>query len=208
MNQIKPWLNTVGKYAVEHVPCPHFSEAVNLASARTGVLHTTEGSTADGALGVFRQHFAPQFLVGAGRIIQMVQVGTIGAALVHHNPDTVVQIEVVGFSKQELWLPDEETLDPLAALLAVCQTEYGIPLAHPWPDGDYGANNAHRSVGKWGRVAGWYGHGDVPLPDTHWDPGALQWTKLFERARGMTDILHGPGWIPPIEPARLCAAHS
>lgn len=209
MNQVKPWLDTVGKFTVEKIPCPHFSQPVNLAEPRTGVIHTTEGSTAEGALGVFRQHFAPQFLVSSGKIMQLVQVGTIGAALVHHNPDTIVQVEVVGFSKQEPWIFDDATAEALAALMAMCQTEYGIPLTHPWPDGDYGVagSNPHRSAGKWGAVAGWYGHGDVPLPDTHWDPGALQWSKLFALAGGMTDILHAPGWMPPAEPPRPCAGH-
>lgn len=215
MNEVKPWLDTVGKFIVEHIPCPHFSEAVNLAAPRTGVIHTTEGSTADGALGVFKTHFAPQFLVAPGRIIQMVQVGTIGAALVHHNPDTIVQVEVVGFSKQQLWFPDDATAEALAALMATCQTEYGIPLTHPWADGDFGAagDNPHRHAGKWGVIAGWYGHGDVPslpapaAPESHWDPGALQWSKLFDLARGMIDILHAPGWKPAVEPPRPCAGH-
>lgn len=208
MNVVKPWLDRVGKFQVEHISCPHFSQGVNLAEARTGVLHTTEGSTAEGALGVFKQHFAPQFLVGPGRIIQMVQVGTIGAALRTHNFDALVQVEIVGFSKTSLWLPEPATLEALAALLATCQQEYGIPLSHPWPDGDYGAGGSHRGAGKWTRVAGWYGHGDVPLPDSHWDPGALEWTKVMEAARANLEILHGPAWSPPVPPARLCVEES
>lgn len=209
MNSVKPWIDTAGKFAVEHIPCPHFNQPVNLAGPRTGVIHTTEGHWDDG-LAVFKQHFAPHFLVGAGRIAQLVQIGGIGAALVHHNPDAIVQIEVVGFSKQELWMPDEPTSQALAALMAVCQREYGIPLTHPWADGDYGlyGDNPHRHAGKWGVIAGWYGHGDVPSPDAHWDPGALQWSKLFALANGMTDILHLPGWTPPSAPARPCVACS
>lgn len=43
MNQVKPWLDKVGSFQVEHLPCPHFSQGVELAAPRTGVLHTTEG---------------------------------------------------------------------------------------------------------------------------------------------------------------------
>ena len=208
MNEVKPWLETAGKFTVEHVPCPHFSEPVNLAGPRTGVIHTTEGGSIDGAMSVFRQHFAPHFVVGQGRVLQLVQVGTIGAALIHHNPDTIVQIEVVGFSKQQLWFPDDATAETLAALMATCQREYGIPLTHPWPDGDFGiaGDNPHRHAGRWGVIAGWYGHGDVPPPDNHWDPGALQWSKLFALAGGMSDILHAPGWVTPPDVQRPCAA--
>ena len=73
MNEVKPWLETAGKFTVEHVPCPHFSEPVNLAGPRTGVIHTTEGGSIDGAMSVFRQHFAPHFVVGQGRILQLVR---------------------------------------------------------------------------------------------------------------------------------------
>ena len=208
-NTIKPWLDVCGKYTVEHVPCPHFSQPVDLDAPRTGVIHTTEGDSIDGALSVFKQHFAPQFLVGPGRILQLVQVGTIGAALVTHNDHAIVQIEVVGFSKQTPWIFDDATLDALASLLATCKVEYGIELCHPWPDGDYGlyGDNPHRHAGKWGAVSGWFGHGDVPSPDEHWDPGALEWSKLFAAAAAKTDILGAPAWAPPAEPPRPCACH-
>jgi hypothetical protein len=205
MNNVAPWIETAGKFAVEHVPCPHFSQAVSLAGPRTGVIHTIEGSLASG-MGVFKRHFAPHFAVGPGKIIQMVQVGTIGAALVTHNWVPIVQIEVEGSSKEEPWIFPDDVLEPLRALLAVCQREYGIPLFHPWADGDYGraGNNPHRGAGKWGVVAGWYGHADAPLPDTHWDPGNLKWSELLEGAGKLTDILHAPGWTPPAPEPRHC----
>ena len=204
--QVRPWLETAGKFTVEHIGgIPHFGQPVDLAAPRTGVLHTTEGDWAS-SMAVFKQHFAPHFLVGAGRIAQLVQVGLIGAALVHHNDHAIVQIEVVAKSQQSLWLPDEATLEALAALLAACQQEYGVPLSHPWADGDYGlyGDNPHRHAGKWGVVAGWYGHGDVPSPDVHWDPGALEWSKLLARAAAQTHILQAPGWTPPDPPSRPC----
>lgn len=212
---VKPWLDAVGKFTVEHIGgIPHFNQPVDLAAPRSAVLHTTEGSTIEGAMGVFRQHFAPHFVLGKStdggvKILQLVQIGTIGAALVTHNDHAIVQVEMAGFSKETPWLPDDETADALASLMAACQREYGIPLTHPWADGDFGlaGDNKHRSAGKWGVVAGWYGHGDCPMPDTHWDPGALEWSKIFARAAAMTDETSAAPWTPPAEPARPCACH-
>lgn len=204
---VMQWLDDVGKFKVEKIPCPHFSLAVDLAAPRTGVIHTTEGAWIS-SMGVFKTHYAPHFIVGAGRIAQLVPIGLIGAALVTHNDHAIVQIEVVSKSQQSLWLPDDATVEALAALMAVCQREYGIPLTHPWPDGDYGVygDNPHRHAGKWGVVAGWFGHGDVPAPDAHWDPGALRWSALLAKAAAMTAITQAPGWAPPYPPPRLCAA--
>jgi hypothetical protein len=65
------------------------------------------------------------------------------------------------------------SMQPDECLLA----RVGIPLVHPFPDGDFGLagssrRNTHRKAGKFGKIAGWYGHGDMPDPDVHWDPGS------------------------------------
>jgi hypothetical protein len=194
---VKPWLEQAGKFPIAHIGgIPHFNEAVNLEGPRTGVLHTTEGGWA-GSLAIFKQHFAPHFMLGFDadaqivRIAQLVQVGTIGAALVTHNNQVIVQIEMVGFSKTTPWLPDDETAAALESLMAVCSSEYGIPLEHPWADGDFGkaGNNSHRSSGKFGHIPGWYGHGDCPSPDTHWDPGNLEWSHVLNVAKQMASDL-------------------
>lgn len=197
---IKPWLDQAGKFPIIHIGgIPHFNESVDLAAPRTGVLHTTEGGWA-GSLAVFKQHYAPHFMLGLNvqahevQIAQLVQVGTIGAAIKAHNNQAIVQIEMIGYSKEQPWLPDEDTLEALASLMAVCAREYGIPLTHPWPDGDYGkaGNNPHRSSGKFGSVAGWYGHGDCPSPDTHWDPGNFKWSVVLDRANQILGTLGAP----------------
>jgi len=215
MNEVKPWLETAGRFTVEHIPCPHASLPVNLSAVRKGVLHTTEGHWEDG-LAVFKVHYAPHFLVGPGRIAQLVQLGTIGSALVHRNADVIAQIEVCGFSQQTPWMFDEPTMEALAALMATLNRECGIPLTHYWKDGDYGlyGDNPHRHAGIWDSVAGWYGHGDVPsLPppnrqEDHWDPGALKWSELLARAAAMTDILHAPAWVAPADGDHPCSACS
>src|ERR1700750_112274 len=74
-------------------------------------------------------------------------------------------------------------------MMAVCASEYGVPLQHPWPDGDFGkaGKNPHRSSGKYGKIPGWYGHGDCPSPDTHWDPGNLEWSVILDKAKQLAD---------------------
>jgi hypothetical protein len=197
---IRPWLDQAGKFPVAHIGgIPHFNEPVLLNGPRTGVLHTTEGGWA-GSLAIFKQHYAPHFMLGFDadaqkvRIAQLVQIGTIGAALKAHNAQAIVQIEVIGFSKEKPWLPDDETVAALASLMAVCAVEYGVPLEHPWPDGDFGkaGKNPHRSSGKYGKVAGWYGHGDCPSPDAHWDPGNLKWSAVLGIAKQIASDLAGP----------------
>gem|GEM_PF-4198355 len=210
---IKPWLDQAGQFPITHIGgIPHFNESVPLTAPRTGVLHTTEGGWA-GSLAIFKQHFAPHFMLGFDaeaqkvRIAQLVQVGTIGAALKAHNNQAIVQIEMIGFSKEQPWLPDADTLEALASLMAVCAREYAIPLTHPWPDGDFGkaGNNPHRSSGNYGSVAGWYGHGDCPSPDTHWDPGNLKWSFVLDRASQILSTL-GAAPVSPVGPAAMALA--
>ena len=105
------WLTKAGTYTVEKMPMPHLSTAVDLAKPRVGVMHTTEGGF-DSALSVFRQHYAPHFMVGTDskghtRILQFVPLGTMASALQNHtggvetNRWAHVQIELVGRSSME-----------------------------------------------------------------------------------------------------------
>ncbi|WSH04932.1 N-acetylmuramoyl-L-alanine amidase (plasmid) [Rhizobium ruizarguesonis] len=209
---VRAWLDQAGKFPIAHIGgIPHFNEAVPLGAPRTGVLHTTEGGWA-GSLAIFKQHFAPHFMLGFDadaqkvRVAQLVQVGTIGAALKAHNNRAIVQIEMIGFSKENPWIPDDETVAALASLMAVCAIEYGIPLEHPWPDGDFGkaGRNPHRSSGKFGEHGGWFGHGDCPSPDTHWDPGNLEWSVILDKARQLAGVRLAP-LIASAGPAAMAA---
>ncbi len=215
MATIKPWLDQAGKFPIAHIGgIPHFNVAVPLDAPRTGVLHTTEGGWA-GSLDIFKRHFAPHFMLGfdanagAVRIAQLVQVGTIGAALKANNRQAIVQVEMIGFSRKEPWLPDDGTAEALASLMAVCLVEYGIPLHRPWADGDFGSfgDNPHRTSGKYGKEAGWFGHGDCPSPDTHWDPGNMRWSVILARAQQIADTLAAPASPLPLAagPAAMAA---
>lgn len=200
---MKSWITDAGIYPVEHIIVPHYHQQVDLSAPRAGVLHTTEGGW-DGSVGVFERHYAPHFVVGLDRgkvhIAQLVPVGLIGGACRAHNNKAIVQVEMIGFSKETLWRPDEETAKALAALMRVCHDEWGVPLSHPWQESDWGhaGRNAHRESGKFGRVAGWFGHQDMPDPDVHWDPGHLDWDYIFNLASG--GVVHREQGLLPFSP--------
>lgn len=191
---VRAWLDHVGPYNVNRHPCPAYAGQVSLNAPRSGVLHTTEGGFA-GSESVFERHYAPHFLLGLDshgnpRIDQLVPIGACGMACVGNNALAIVQIEMVGFSQEKPWLPDHKTLDLLAHTMVTLEAEYGIPLSRPWPDGDWGraGDNPHRHAGKLGKVAGWYGHGDMPHPpsgESHWDPGNLEWERIFAYCRAI-----------------------
>jgi hypothetical protein len=87
-------------FDVLQLPCPHYPGMANLSSARTGILHTTEGHW-DDAMDVFREHYAPHFLVGMkggkGTIAQLLEIGVTGMACRGHNAAALVQVEFVGY---------------------------------------------------------------------------------------------------------------
>lgn len=179
-------ITRAGNFPVRQVPVRHYPNTVNFSRPRCAVLHTVEGTWA-GGMAILTRHYAPHFMLGLNNkkaeIVQFVPIGFIGAALRANNDQALVQVEMVGFSKEKPWLPDGQTLDALCSLMNVCEREWGIPRAHPWPDNDWGRageRTPHRASGKFGHIAGWYGHQDVP-ENTHWDVGALQWSRVFDR---------------------------
>ena len=200
---MKAWLTRAGDYRIAKDECPHPNDNVTMTAPPTGVLHTTEGGWSS-AMSVFKQHYAPHFLVGPRRIAQLVPLGKMAAALenrsggVETNRLARVQIEVCGYSKDTPYLFDAGTMDALASLLATLKTEANIPLFRPFPDRmpplpwsryDF----SRRRAGKWGQVAGWYGHVEVP-ENSHWDPGALKWADLLAAAEAKVKP------VPPVGP--------
>jgi hypothetical protein len=191
------WLPKALNYHVEKMAVSYLTAHVDLHKPAVGVMHTTEGSF-DSALKEFKTKFAPHFLVGAGRIVQFAPLRIMSHAL-EHKKGTVetnrwarVQIEVAGHSKLDLWQPDNATFLALASLVAVLEDAAGIPLTRPhhWPDQLdkhqvwAKTGNPRRIQHVWGKVAGWFGHIEVP-GNHHWDPGSLNYTALFAKARAL-----------------------
>lgn len=180
---------------VEHVQGADYGTLDAMAAKHPkGVQHTTEGGF-EGSLEKLRHVDSPHFLLGRDntgriRVVQLVDIGKVAGA-VEHPKDTpptnglaTVQIELVGFSRKTLYLPDPGVTEALAALYAVCFSEYEIALKH--------TPNPKRNRLIYSDGTGWFGHCDVPdQPSGHWDPGMLDYTKLFVRARKMLDT---PDW--------------
>lgn len=194
------WLTTACGVHVEHLPCPRPGSSVDLTRPAAGVMHTIEGSLA-GGLAVFKQHFAPTFAVGGARIIQLVPLGEMAAALEHTaNPPTNgwarVQIEVAGHSNEHPYRFDTQTETTLARLLAALHLLDVVPLHRPFPDlmppPPWAVPSfTRRGAGKWGKEAGWYGHVEIP-ENAHWDPGALEWTPLLNKAHAIALAVSKP----------------
>lgn len=142
------------------------------------VHHTTEGSTAQGAMDAFRRNRSdPHFTVDATTIFQHVDTDEGARALRNDaggpqtNRDSAVQIELVGFAH----LPkDSRALTNLARLCRWIEAQHGIP--REWPSGrplpakngkDPGGHNRDATI--WDSTGGHFGHCHVP-ENTHWDP--------------------------------------
>lgn len=143
------------------------------------VHHTTEGSSAQGALNAFRQNKSdPHFTVDATTIYQHVDTSEGARALrndpggVQTNRDSAVQIELVGFAHLA---KDRRALTNVARLCRWIEATHGVP--RDWPAGpprparngrDPGGHNRNATI--WDTRSGHYGHCHVP-ENTHWDPG-------------------------------------
>ena len=156
------------------------------------VLHTTEGTSVNGAIATLTAKFSPsQWIVGENRIVQTRPLWAQGAAVDTENARGM-QIEVVARSQLELWLPPEASLHPLVALVAFLAKEElvqplvrhghleGLPLAL---DRLPAATDSYyrRALGAW-PASGVYGHVDLPS-DEHWDPGSFDYPKFFDMVR-------------------------
>ncbi len=143
------------------------------------VHHTTEGSSAKGAMNAYAAKKAdPHFTVDGSTIYQHVDTGTAARALrnaaggAQTNRLSAIQIEVVGFAGGP---KDKKTLTNLARLCRWIETQHAVPKT--WPNGypkpptaaggDPGGHD--RSAAKWTGKGGHYGHCHVP-ENSHWDP--------------------------------------
>ena len=175
------------------------------------VHHTTEGSSAQGALNAFQEHKSdPHFTVDATTIFQHIDTAEGARALrndtggVQTNRDSAVQIELVGFAH----LPkDRRALVNLARLCRWIEATHGVPRV--WPAGfprpakngrDPGGHNRNDVI--WDTQSGHYGHCHVP-ENTHWDPAysEAEATFLMEATFDVDGRLLGPQ-LPPV-PARV-----
>jgi hypothetical protein len=179
-------------YEIEHHLVPRTANQPFLRlelSPPNLVLHTTEGTSVDGAISTLTAKFSPsQWIVGEHRIVQTRPLWAQGAAVDTEN-GKAMQIEMVAKSNLALWLPDDPSLHPLVALVAFLAREKliahltrhaklaALPLVldkGPQAKDTY----YRRHLGAW-PAPGVYGHVDLPN-DEHWDPGSFDYPGFFE----------------------------
>jgi hypothetical protein len=113
------------------------SSGAHLGGPYKIVHHTTEGSTAEGAMSAFAKNRSdPHFTVDGRNIYQHIDTDEGARALrndpggVQTNRDKAIQIELVGFAH----LPkDPQALKNVAKLCRWLEAEHGIP--REWPSG-------------------------------------------------------------------------
>lgn len=154
------------------------------------VLHTTEGSSAAGAIGAFKSMGSwPHFTVDPLAKVRYQHISLdVGARAlinapggVETNREDAIQIEMVGFAaKTPDWTDD--ALQWLATeVFAPILAATGIPTTHPAFSGTNaaGVNAPQRmTFDQWDTFAGICGHQHVPEND-HWDPGAFPIDRLL-----------------------------
>jgi hypothetical protein len=163
-----------------------------LSGVWRGVLHTTEGSTAQGAFGAYRSsgnlpHFTASAESGRFQIWQHLPIDQFATALMHPsgtvetNRLACVQIEVVGFAQQPVW--PQVLIDGVRAWMVwveeVCGVHPTAPQFLPYP-ASAGASPVRMSQSNWLTFGGWCGHMHVPSND-HGDPGAINISALLTR---------------------------
>lgn len=147
------------------------------------VHHTTEGSSAIGAMDAFKLHRSdPHFTVDGVTIFQHIDTSLAARALrnapggVQTNTDSAIQIELVGFAGAP---KNRAALRNVARLCRWIEATHDVPRV--WPNGppktsvngkDPGGHN--RDAATWDKKGGHYGHSNVP-ENEHWDPA---YTKL------------------------------
>lgn len=171
----------------------------NSAGSYTGgpfkhVLHTTEGSSASGAIGAFKSNNSwPHFLIdSAGKVWQFLDTAVSARTLrnapggAQTNRDSAVQSEVVGFAGKPNEHPAAQ-IDSLRALMRWIEANTGVKPKGPGRPfaTSYGQNQLRFTSQEWDAFDGHCGHCHVPEND-HWDPGAIN----------LDALLPSPGPVP------------
>lgn len=166
-----------------------------------GLLHSTEGTSLAGAEEAMRAY--PSHLGYDYRTRDKHQYISLDlaaySAMDESDNDPIYQVELVGFAKDMRYLPEwalkniaEDVIKPLADAV-------GIPpqiIGHGFKDGldniyPYLASPQSPiriSYAQLRAFTGWLGHQHLPAPDSHWDPGAINMSRLIALAYGDDDL--------------------
>lgn len=160
-----------------------------------GVLHTTEGGSASGAIGAFKSNNSwPHFLIDyAGKVWQFINTSLAARTLrnlsggVQTNRDHAIQIEIVGFAGKPTEHPPVQW-EALKKLMRWIETTEGVkPIGPGRPFAfAYGQNNLRFTNQEWDNGSFWCGHCHVP-ENLHWDPGTIDIDSLLP-SKGLTPM--------------------
>ncbi len=151
-----------------------------------GVLHTTEGTSASGAISAFRNNNSwPHFLIDHnGKVWQFLDTGVSARTLRNYssgpqtNRDSAVQIELTGFAGK----PTQHSAAQMAGLknlMRWIEKNTGVKAVGPGkPFASAYGQNVRFTNTQWDNFNGWCGHCHVPEND-HWDPGTLDMIYLL-----------------------------
>jgi hypothetical protein len=151
------------------------------------VWHTTEGDTAEDAIGHFRRKNSwPHFTVDEDNVYQHIDTDFAARSLenkpggVETNRLHAVQIELVSYAARA---KPAALIARAARLARWIERKHGV--ARNWPNGyplppkdgkDPGGHNRDAKI--WQTQGGHYGHSQVP-ENSHWDPGLIDVSGLM-----------------------------
>lgn len=158
------------------------------------LLHTTEGSTLDGAESAFRS-YPPHLGYDPVRRIKRQYVALNRHSYSIRNAeaedDYVIQVEIVGRAMHthtwsqvayrnfamDVIMPLEAAIGVPRRHLRFYRANEGIVLAKP-------TSPVRISNAAWRNYSGWLGHQHAPAPDEHWDPGGFLLDLAFSFVPG------------------------
>lgn len=146
------------------------------------VLHTTEGSSASGAISAFKSNNSwPHFLIDyVGSVWQFVDTGVAARALrnlsggVQTNRESAIQIEIVGFAGKPNEHPINQ-IDSVKNLMRWIESTHGVQAKGPGRPfaTAYGQNHLRFTNSEWDVFNGTCGHCHVPENCVHVDTPIL-----------------------------------
>jgi N-acetylmuramoyl-L-alanine amidase-like protein len=166
-----------------------------------GVLHTTEGGTAAGAISAYRKNNSwPHFTVDKdGKVYQHVPIDKAARSLVNlsggvqTNRDSAIQIEVVGRANNPVWPLIQ--VENLRILMRWIESQTLIQQSGPvFHDQQHVVRFTQQ---QWDNFNGWCGHQHVP-ENTHWDPGAIDLSELLPEVTPVPDPIVIPNVNAPV----------
>lgn len=159
----------------------HTTETAGLPSYNDG--YSAPHMTYDPKRRIWYQHTSLDYAARALR-------NTIGG--VQTNRSRALQVEIIcysartiaeGFSSR-LWVGDlpDTAYEDLRAFIAWAGVEFGVRAEGP-------GHRRRMSAEEWNGYRGVCGHDNVP-ENTHWDPGAFSYTKLFDTKAGEREFMY------------------